>query len=437
MSTYEVSGASATTDTDEVVVSFHDESLLLGGDPAAVESYLTRLRAVAGQAMQVAGIDGASLANAASGLAGLTSVLDNFGMYVQLHPDSLNALTNGNLVPGSDGFFRMTTSADDGQFLARLQWRPAVLGPEAMVSAQMIAVQMALTSAIAQVEDAVRRVEDKVELVLEVARAHRAGDVLGNNLTISRMVDSLEKYGSLPDAYWDSVAVLGPALNVTVEQLRNHVRRTLASFDHALPVQQRAEKLRNAINDNRLGDTLSLLVIAEEALHKWQRLNLARVESTQPEQLLRAIEEARELVDHHLREDVHIYRNAKEILDRFAKSEAIDGFRFFAVRELAKRRCALRDELDNFAKARQHQVETWEDFHIPSLLDAAFATIEAARTTTNRALAVVGRGLVCLGVQLVEPFRDQRTEEQRNISHGKDSESQAGSAGLEEPDPSC
>jgi phage FluMu gp28-like protein len=63
-----------------------------------------------------------------------------------------------------------------------------------------------------------------------------------------------------------------------------------------------------------------------------------------------------------------------------------------SVREVARQRCALRDELDNFAKARQHQVETWQDFHIPSLLDAAFATIGAAATTTNRALAAVGRG---------------------------------------------
>jgi len=98
VSTSEVFEVSATTDTDEVVVSFQDEALLLGGNPAAVESYLTRLRAVAGQAMRVAGIDSTALANAASGLAGLTSVLNNFGKYVQLDPDSLNALTNGNLV---------------------------------------------------------------------------------------------------------------------------------------------------------------------------------------------------------------------------------------------------------------------------------------------------------------------------------------------------
>ena len=152
-------------------------------------------------------------------------------------------------------------------------------------------------------------------------------------------------------------------------------------------------------------------MIAEGALHKWQRLNLARIESTQPEQLLRAIDEARELIDRHLREDVHIYRNAKEILDRFAKPAALDGFRFLSVRSWPKHRCAVRDELDDFAKARHHQVETWEDFHIPSVLDAAFATIGAAATTTNRALAVVGRGLASLGAQLAEPFRGKHTDE--------------------------
>ncbi|OBI85390.1 hypothetical protein [Mycobacterium sp. 1245805.9] len=401
----------STSETaDEVVVSLHDEALLVGGDAAAVESYLARLRAAAGQAMRVAGIDGGSLANAASGLAGLTSLLAHSGKYVQLHRDSLNALKDGNLVPLGDGVFRVLTGSEAG--LASLQWRPALLGPEAIASAQMIAVQMALTSAVAQVEDAVRRVEDKVDSVIEVARAQRAGDVLGNSLTISRMVDSLDKYGSLPDAYWESVAALGPALNVTVVQLRNHVRRILASFDDTLGVQHRAEKLRNAVSDNRLGETLSLLVIAEGALHKWQRLNLARIEATQPEQLLRAIDEARELVDHHLREDVDIYGNAKEVLDRFAKPAVLDGFRFWAVRELARQRRAVRDELNRFAEARHHQVETWEDFHIPSVLDAAFATIGAVGSTTGRALAAVGRGLVGLGAHVASPFRGNATDEE-------------------------
>jgi hypothetical protein len=407
VSASEVSDVSAVTDagTDEVVVALHDEALLLGGDPAAVESYLARLHASAGHAMRVAGIDGASVANAASGLAGLASLLADTGKYVQLHRDSLDVLKNGALLPGGDGFFRLTAPAADGRLLAPLQWRPVGVGPEAMMSAQLIAMQMALKSAVAEVEDAVRRVEDKVEAVLEVARAHRAGDVLGNNLTVTRMVDSLAKYGSLPDAYWDSVAALGPALNVTVEQLRNHVTRSLASFDHTMAVQQRAEKLRNAMNDNRIGDALSLLVIAEESLHKWQRLSLARIESTQPEQLLRAIDEARELVERHLGEDLRIYRDAKDVLDRFGKLSAIDGFRFSSVRALAKQQCALREELDSFAKARHQQVQTWEDFHIPSVLDAAMAAMGAAATTTGQVLAALSRGVVWLGAQLAEPLR--------------------------------
>ncbi|AFC48509.1 hypothetical protein OCO_21460 [Mycobacterium intracellulare MOTT-02] len=398
----DASNLPAKCDSDEVIVSLHDQGLLVGGDPAAVESYLARLRATGGRGLQVANVDAAAIGNATGLVAGLASAFLNSGRYVQLHPDSIDALKNGHRVPGTDGFYRMITRGDDGRFLTQLQWREVTRGPEAMLSAQMIAVQLALKSAIADVEEAIRRVEGKVESVLELARAGRAGDVLGNHLTISRMVGSLERYGSLPDAYWDSVAGLGPTLNVTVQQLRDHVRRILASFESQLPVQERAKKLRNAVNDKRLGETLSLLVVAEESLYRWQRLNLARIESTQPEHLLRAIDEARELVTFQLREDADIYQSAKEALDRFAKPEAIEGFRFLAVRELVKQRSSLSEELDRFAKARRHQVEAWEDFNIPKFLDAANAAIDTARTSTGRMLAAAGQEIARFRARLAE-----------------------------------
>ena len=111
-----MSDVSGSVDDDEVVVAFHDEVLLIGGDPAAVESYLTRLQTNAGRAMRVAGTHGAPLANAVSRLTGLVSVLANSGKYVQLHPGSLDALRNGNLVPSADGFFRLMTPGNDGFF---------------------------------------------------------------------------------------------------------------------------------------------------------------------------------------------------------------------------------------------------------------------------------------------------------------------------------
>ena len=393
-----------------VEISVQPEGLLVGGDPEAVESYLSRLRTTAGRTMRVAGIDKASLGNATGLLAGAAAVLGESGKFVQLHPDSIAALKVGNWIPGTDGFFRMTTRTADGTFLQQLQWAPASVGPTQMMSLQMVAVQVALKAAIAEVEEAVRRVEGKVETVLQLAEAGRAGDVLGNHLTLRRAVDFLERHGSLPDADWESLAGLGPALNVTVEQLRGYVTRLLDSLDKDLPVQDRAEKLRRAVDDNRLGETLSLLVVAEESLYKWQRLRLARVEATEPQHLQRVIDDARELLAHQLAEDGNLYRSAKELLDHFAKPEAIEGFRFFSVRELSKQRSKLREELDRFAEARRHQVEEWDAVDTPSVLDAASAVVDAAMGSASKALGAAGQGLIRFSEYLVEKGSDDEAD---------------------------
>lgn len=384
----------ATAMEGNLEVSMHSDGLLVGGNPETVDSYLKRLHTVAGRAMRVAGADKASIGNATGLLAGAAAVLGESGKFVQLHSDSVKALRVGDWVPGTDGFYRMITRATDGTFLEQLQWTPAQIGPTQMMSLQMVAVQVALKSAIAEVEAAVRRVEGKVEALLELADATRAGDVLGNHLTIGRAVEFIEKHGELPDADWDSIAGLGPALNVTVEQLRNHVTRLIASFDSDLPVQERAAKLRGAVEDSRLGESLSLLIVAEASLYQFQRLRLARVETKEPEHLQRVIDDARELLAHQLAEDGVLYRSAKESLDNFAKPEAIEGFRFMAVRELTKQRSKLREELDRFADARRHQIEEWEAVDTPSVLDAASAVVDAAMESASKAIGSAGQGLV-------------------------------------------
>ncbi len=141
----------ATSDTDEAVVSFHDEGLLIGGDPAAVETYLQRLRHVAGRSMQVTGVDSASFGSSAGLIAGLAAIFGDTGKFVQLHPESVAALRQSELIPGSDGYYRMMTRAADGQFFAQLQWKPTSFSPTVAVSAQMLAVQIALQQSIMRV----------------------------------------------------------------------------------------------------------------------------------------------------------------------------------------------------------------------------------------------------------------------------------------------
>ncbi len=408
--------------SDEVEVSVQPGGLVVAGDPEAVEAYLSRLRTVAGKTMRVSGINKSSVGTAAGLLAGMAGILADSGKYVQLHPDSVNALRVGNWIPGTDGYFRMMTRGGDGLFLQQLQWAPAQIAPPQMAAVQLIATQMALKAAIANVEEAVRRVEGKVESILDLAQASRAGDVLGTHLSIRRATDFLDEHGVLPDTDWDAVAGLGPALNVTVEQLRNHVSRVLDSFDSTLSVQKRAAKLGAAVEDKQLGETLSLLVVAEDSLYRWQLLRLARVGEKEPQHRQRVIDDLNELIRHQLVEDGKLYRQAKDLLDDFAKPDPIEGFRIFSVRELAKHRSHLRDELDRFAQARRHQVEEWSNVDTPSVLDAAAAVIDAVSDSALKAVGAAGHGFIRMGEYLADKAPTEKAASPMDDSDGSPAE---------------
>jgi hypothetical protein len=253
----------------------------------------------------------------------------------------------------------------------------------------MIAAQLALKFAIAQVEAAVRRVEGKVEAVLQLALAARAGGVIGNNDTVSSMVTYLERHGRLTDADWNAVAGVRPAVESTVKQLRNHVTLTLNSFDPNAPIQERSHTVGRAVNE--LGETLALLIVAEDSLYKWQRLRIARVEAAEPEHLKHVIEDARELLVDQLKEDAALYRKTKETLEKMKKTEAIDGIRYESVRNLQQDTEKLREHLEQFAQARGLQVSEWTEFENRSFDDAVGAALDIATEKASRVLAATGQ----------------------------------------------
>jgi hypothetical protein len=372
----------------DVVVSVQPEGLLVAGDPAEVEAYVDRIRGFAGHAVDVVGVDKAMLGNATGLTAGAASFLGQSAKFVQLHPESVKAISRGELIPGDAGFYRMMTRGADNKFVKQLQWKQANLTPTRMMSMQMVAVQIALKTAIAEVEESVKRVEGKVEEVLRLAHANRSGDVLGDRVTIDRMAAYLDRHGSFSDADWDAIAGIGPALNRTVEQLRHHADRTLKSFDPTKPIQDRAEFIVRAVENNQLGETLSLLVVAQESLYKWQRLRLARVEATQPEHVQQVMDDARDLLSRQLVDDDALFQRAREILEAVAKTEAIDGFRIWSVQGLQRDLPMLRTDLDRFAKARRAHLHEWQDFKAPSARDAASAAIDRVSETASTAYGV-------------------------------------------------
>jgi hypothetical protein len=377
----------------ELVIAVSQEGLLVDGDLDVVEGYINKIKAAAGHLVDTAGVTKGAVGNLAGLAMGAASTFVQSGQFVQLSTKSMEAIRTGKLLPGDSGFYRMTTVDSGGQFLQQLQWRPVSLGPTQALSVQMIAVQMALKMAIAEVNESIERVEGKIESVLKLAEADRIGDVKGQYATVVRMTRNLDRTGVLPATDWESVAALGPDLIIVVEKLRAHVERTLGDFDTSKPVQERAEVLKRAVEEKSIGETLNLLILAEESLNNWQRLRIARVLDVEPEHRQLVVDDAFDLLATQVAQDGALYRRATEVLETYRKTSAIDGFRYWSVRDIAKHSKSLKADLDAFARARRHQLEEWQEFDVPTVGDAASRVYEVASDHTDRALGAASQGI--------------------------------------------
>ena len=386
---------------NELAVSVEPEGILVAGKPEVVAGYLARLTDLAGEALDVSGVSKTSMANVAAAAVGVKAIAAQAGQFVRLSPDSVQALKTYKVLPGDSGFFRMTVVDEAGKFRQQLQWQKVPLGPTQALSMQLLAVQVALEVAIASVNESIARVEGKVEQVLVLAQASRVGDVVGHFVTLDRLVTTLDEHGALPTADWESVAGLRPTLSVTIERLREHVKRTLAGFDATRPVQDRADYLRRAIEENRLGESLHLLVVSEQSLYLWQRLRIARVQATEPQHLQMVLDDARAVLAEHFERDGELLVHARSELSHFAKMQRLDGFRWGATHNLKHDIVKLKDDLDDFAQARGSQVMGWTEHESPSVVDA-LAEVGSRAASAGGAVAgaagkAIGAGVLGVG----------------------------------------
>ncbi|MBM4588397.1 hypothetical protein GS507_09325 [Rhodococcus hoagii] len=365
--TGEVEGGSRTGD---LAVAVSSDGVLVSGDPEQVSTYVDRLRDAAAGAVSVAGVDRRSLADIGAAVAAVSAVAAQSGEFVRLSPSSMELLRQFNVLPGSDGFNLMTVVDDSGIFRGQLRWQSVALEPTQLLGMQMAMATVALRTAIASVEQAVEQVQGSVDAILALAEASRTGDVLGHYNTLERTVTALEDTGSLPAADWDSVAGLGPQLEVVIERLRNHIKRTIEGFDSGQSIQDRAAHIGRAVKDDRLGETLKLLVIAEQSLYLWQRLRIERVRRTEPEHLEPVVESARALLAQHVERDGELLAHARAELAAYAALKPLEVLRWMSASNVKRDMVRLRDDLDEFAEARRAQVTEWIEHEDPTIEDA-------------------------------------------------------------------
>lgn len=165
------------------------------------------------------------LATSAAGAAGSIAALSSSaGDYYKLTADSAAKLAAfGEQFDENNSMYGFVRSGN--RFAGNLRFDHVSFAPEQALALQSAAVSLALRSAIADVQAAVERVEDKIEDVQRHLRAQLNGDVLGTLRHLERVATSTQRRGILLEADWDSVAGVHVDISRNLERLRNFVIR--------------------------------------------------------------------------------------------------------------------------------------------------------------------------------------------------------------------
>ena len=370
----------------ELDLYIEDGEIVIAGPTEAALAYVEQLTGT-GAEVSTSVLSGRQAADAVAAFAVAEGVRRTAqgGVYMKVAKESLPHLAREGLIPAKNGahtYLGMTRSGSKIAHHVRFTGRP--VNPAQLVNIQMIAVQFALRMAIAEVVDAVKRVEGKVDALLKLARADKVGNVLGLHQMLTQYCHLLDESGVVTTSDWNAVAATGSQLSVTINQLRKYVSNAMAEVVVSAPINQRAEAVSTLVNSHRIDETLSLLVVVEDAMFKFQQLRVAHVQRTEPEFLESTVLSARQILADSARLDEELYTSAHATLNAASVVRPLEIHRVRSTNKLEESADLLRDHLDEFSRARQLQTADWHETERPTLVEAAGEVGKRLQATGQR-----------------------------------------------------
>lgn len=351
----------------EVSLVVQDDGLLVAGEPAAVDRYVAQLRQF-GRSLGNPELTAQTLADTASAATALAALGATSGTYFRMSPESLQLYQSRHVMPGSSGYFRGVFT--DGGITNLAQFQEVSLVAERALSIQMMMATVALRVAIGEVQQAVERVEGKVDDLVVLTKARTIAGVVGNHRLLAEYVDRMDRTGALPDVDWDTVAGLGPELAQGIEELRRYVRGHVEKRSHTRGAKERAEGLRELLDVVRLGEVLQLLVVAEDSHYLWQRLRIERSRTSDPAHVGEITKSANRLLGEDLEADRDLVLGLQEWLVEYGKLRPLEIHRILSRNSLEADVPRLREAVDEFVEARRLQIVSWTDLERPTLEQA-------------------------------------------------------------------
>ena len=352
---------------DDVAVLEHHGMVMLQGSQNAVQRFIESESALV-TAKPIA----VSTSTVVGALAELAETLGTPGTHQQLF--QLDAVGTkmfeaGSLASakGGDGL-RLFSRGADGLISGHGAIKPLLMAPQQVLTAQMALTTIALTAAIKDVQAAVERVEDKVDLFRDLIDSQRVGEILGSNRALARRAEKVGYGGQISETDWQAIDGTGVEVEQQIEALRSFIRKRLRSAEtKGMQISGR----RAAIDDAKeLSDALALLVVAQDSLFTYQELRIQRIRATEAHQLESALEEANELIQQHRSEDEDLLGRVSRVVGERASVRALEIHRFITARKLVRTVDEVDDMLSEFATNRSLFYEALPDPEIPGIGDA-------------------------------------------------------------------
>lgn len=396
----------------EVLVWSDEGRFLVTGEPGAVDEFVARLEPERRMRISDVGPVADGLAAVAS-LFGVAQQVGSVGkVYAEIKPEHAAVLSNG--IADAQGWISPMLRGSSGKITGHAKFKP-VTGPPggAMPAATLIAIA-AVRLAIEEVKDAVEEVARDVADLRRVVEAAEVGNLAGVYRVLANARVQADIAGSINQATWDAVAPHEVTVQQSADRLRAYLRRTIEALPLAGDLGERYDEAKRLRDEEVLGRTLKLLVLAEQSRLLWRSLKLEQVRRTEPAALDSEAEAAKSMLAENAEADRRLIANLHEALTKLGKVSALDGVRLKLKSRLPEITADLRNDVETFAHQRQQLIDAWSPDPTPTIRDAVkhvgSAAREVARGAGNLGLSVgragaqAGRGAALNGKQAVGSF---------------------------------
>lgn len=356
-------------ETEELLVFLDDHGLLVQGDPGRAELAIAQLLERSG--IDTRDVTRVSLSEAAAVGATGMALAASSGEYLRLTAESAQKVKELGEQFDANGALRGYVR-DNGRFAGQLGFEKVPMAAEQALALQTAAVSLALRSAIKNVQEAVERVEGKVDRINRHLASRLRGDVIGTYRHLNDVVEATNARGYLLEADWDSVAGVRNQLNQDLETMRSFINAEAAELRRNVRVPKRESMLKAMhAEPGNVGDVLALMLVVEQSLHLYEYLRLQHVRHREPQHVTSALSDARKTLEAHASANETLVAYMRGAIEAARVVEPLEIHRVISRRGLKREASAADARVRDFAFASRLSVPAeLADLEDPELADA-------------------------------------------------------------------